>query len=83
ELQAITAVIVGGVSVFGGSGTILGVTASCILLGAITNGIAVLGYSAFLQETVFGALLVIAVVANSVSRRFDLSHSLVRPELKS
>jgi rhamnose transport system permease protein len=83
ELQAITAVIVGGVSVFGGSGTILGVTAACVLLGAITNGIAVLGYSAFLQETVFGALLVIAVVANSVSRRLDLSHSLVRPELKS
>ena len=55
ELQAITAVIVGGVSVFGGSGTILGVTAACILLGAITNGIAVLGYSAFLQETVFGS----------------------------
>jgi rhamnose transport system permease protein len=83
ELQAITAVIVGGVSVFGGSGTILGVTAACVLLGAITNGIAVLGYSAFLQETAFGILLVIAVVANSVSRRFDLSHSLVRPELKS
>jgi rhamnose transport system permease protein len=83
ELQAITAVIVGGVSVFGGSGTILGVTAACVLLGAITNGIAVLGYSAFLQETVFGSLLVIAVVANSVSRRFDLSRSLVRPELKS
>jgi rhamnose transport system permease protein len=83
EFQAITAVIVGGVSVFGGSGTVLGVTAACILLGAIENGIAVLGYSAFLQETVFGSLLVIAVVANSVSRRFDLSRSLVRPELKS
>jgi len=83
ELQAITAAIVGGVSVFGGSGTILGTTAACILLGAITNGIAVLGYSPFLQDTVFGALLVIAVIANSVSRRFDLSHSLVRPELKS
>ena len=83
ELQAITAAIVGGVSVFGGSGTILGTTAACILLGAITNGIAVLGYSPFLQDTVFGALLVIAVIANSVSRRLDLSHSLVRPELKS
>jgi rhamnose transport system permease protein len=83
ELQAITAAIVGGVSVFGGSGTILGVAAACILLGAITNGIAVLGYSPFLQDTVFGGLLVIAVVANSVSRRIDLSRSLVRPELKS
>jgi rhamnose transport system permease protein len=83
ELQAITAAIVGGVSVFGGSGTILGATAACVLLGAITNGIAVLGYSLYLQDTVFGGLLVIAVVANSVSRRFDLSRSLVRPELKS
>jgi rhamnose transport system permease protein len=83
ELQAITAAIVGGVSVFGGSGTILGASAACILLGAITNGIAVLGYSPFLQDTVFGGLLVVAVVANSVSRRIDLSRSLVRPELKS
>jgi ribose/xylose/arabinose/galactoside ABC-type transport system permease subunit len=69
--------------VFGGSGTILGASAACILLGAITNGIAVLGYSPFLQDTVFGGLLVVAVVANSVSRRIDLSRSLVRPELKS
>lgn len=83
ELQAITAAIVGGVSIYGGSGTILGVAAACILLGAISNGIAVLGYSLFLQDTAFGALLVIAVVANSVSRRIDLSRSLVRPELKS
>lgn len=82
ELQAITATIVGGVSVFGGAGTILGVTTACVLLGAITNGIAVLGYSPFLQDTVFGGLLVIAVVANSVSRKIDLSRSLVRPELK-
>jgi rhamnose transport system permease protein len=83
ELQAITAAIVGGVSVFGGSGTILGTTAACILLGAITNGIAVLGYSPFLQDTVFGALLVIAVIANAMNRRFEFAHSLVRPELKS
>jgi rhamnose transport system permease protein len=82
ELQAITAAIVGGVSIFGGAGTILGVTAACVLLGAITNGIAVLGYSPFLQDTVFGALLVLAVVANSITRRIDLSRSLVRPELK-
>lgn len=83
ELQAITAAIVGGVSIYGGSGTVLGVATACVLLGAITNGIAVLGYSLFLQDTVFGGLLVIAVVANSVSRRIDLSRSLIRPELKS
>ncbi len=83
ELQAITAAIVGGVSVFGGAGTILGAAAACVLLGAVTNGIAVLGYSPFLQDTVFGGLLVLAVVVNAVSRRIDLSRSLVRPELKS
>ena len=49
ELQAITAAIVGGVSIYGGSGTIFGVAAACVLLGAISNGIAVLGYSLFLQ----------------------------------
>jgi rhamnose transport system permease protein len=82
ELQAITAAIVGGVSIFGGSGTILGTTVSCVLLGTIANGIAVLGYSSFLQDTAYGALLVLAVVANSVSRKVQDSRSLIRPELK-
>ena len=82
ELQAITAAIVGGVSIFGGSGSILGTVSACILLGEIANGIAVLGYSSFLQDSIYGFLLVFAVVANSISRQTQLSRSLTRPELK-
>jgi rhamnose transport system permease protein len=82
ELQAVTAAIVGGVSIFGGAGTILGTTVSCVLLGAIANGIAVLGYSSFLQDTVYGAMLVLAVVTSSVSYRVQDSRALIRPELK-
>ena len=82
ELQAIIAAIVGGVSIFGGAGTILGTTISCVLLVAISNGIAVLGYSTFLQDTIYGALLVIAVVTNSLNRSMLESRALIRPELK-
>jgi rhamnose transport system permease protein len=82
ELQAITAAIVGGVSIFGGAGTILGTTISCLLLGTMANGIAVLGFSTFWQDTAYGTLLVLAVIANSVSHKVQASRALVRPELK-
>jgi rhamnose transport system permease protein len=82
ELQAITIVIVGGASIYGGAGSVLGTAISTVLLGAMANGIAVLGYSTFWQDAMYGALLVLAVVGNSLSRRLEASRSLVRPELK-
>ena len=82
ELQAITIVIVGGASIYGGAGSVLGTAISCLLLGAMANGIAVLGYSTFWQDAMYGILLVLAVVGNSISRRVETSRALVRPELK-
>ncbi len=82
ELQAITIAVVGGVSVFGGSGSILGTALACVLLGSMANGIAVLGFSSFWQDAMYGMLLILAVVASAVSRRLQASRALVRPELK-
>ena len=82
ELQAITIAIVGGVSVFGGSGSILGTAIACALLGSMANGIAVLGFSSFWQDAMYGLLLILSVVASAVSRRLQSSRALARPELK-
>jgi rhamnose transport system permease protein len=81
ELQAITAVVVGGASIFGGAGSVLGTTISCIMLGAMTNAFAVLGLSTFWQDTAYGALLLLAVIVNAMTRRLQDSRALVRPEL--
>jgi rhamnose transport system permease protein len=82
ELQAITIAVVGGVSVFGGSGSVLGTAIASVLLGSMANGIAVLGFSSFWQDAMYGMLLILAVVANAVSHRVQGSRALVRPELK-
>lgn len=69
ELIVIAAVVVGGASIFGGSGSVLGTVLGCLLLGVIANGLAVLNVSAYWQSAVTGALILLAVLADAASRR--------------
>jgi rhamnose transport system permease protein len=82
ELQTITAVIIGGTSVFGGAGAVLGTTLGCLLLGTIGNGFAVVGLSTFWQDTAYGLLLLIAVIADAAVRAAREARLMTRPELK-
>ncbi len=69
ELTVIAAVVVGGASIFGGSGSIAGTLLGCLLLGVIGNGFAVLGVSQYWQEAAYGALILLAVIADARLRR--------------
>jgi rhamnose transport system permease protein len=69
ELTVIAAVVIGGVNVFGGSGSVVGVLLGCILLGAINVALAVLGIAGTWQLAVYGIVILIAVVADSVLAR--------------
>ncbi len=62
ELQSITAAALGGVSLQGGRGTIVGTILAVILLGVLENGLIILNVNSFWQDIAQGALLVIAVV---------------------
>jgi ribose transport system permease protein len=62
ELQAITAVALGGTALRGGKGTILGTILAVALLGILTNGLQILGVNSFYQDIAQCALLVCAVV---------------------
>ena len=62
ELQAITAVALGGTALQGGKGTILGTVLAVILLGILSNGLQILGVNSFYQDIAQGGLLVAAVV---------------------
>ena len=61
ELEAITAVFLGGASLQGGRGTIAGTMLAVVLIGALSNGMNLLGIPTFYQLVAKGALLVVAV----------------------
>lgn len=69
ELIVIAAVVIGGVNVFGGSGSVQGVLLGCLLLGAINVALAVLGVAGTWQLAVYGFVILIAVIADSLYQR--------------
>jgi rhamnose transport system permease protein len=69
ELTVIAAVVIGGVSVYGGSGSVPGVLFGCLLLGAINVALAVLGIAGTWQLAVYGIVILIAVTADSLLQR--------------
>jgi len=61
EFQVITAVVVGGVAIFGGSGTVLGAALGALLLNAINSALVVVNVSSFWSQALAGALLLTAI----------------------
>jgi rhamnose transport system permease protein len=61
ELQVIAAVVVGGVAIFGGSGSVVGAALGALLLNTITSALYVLGISAYWDEAIAGLLLLVAI----------------------
>jgi rhamnose transport system permease protein len=72
ELTVIAAAVVGGVAIFGGTGTVYGAALGALLLGTITSSLIVLRVEAFWQQAAIGALLLLAIaldrlVANRIA----------------
>ena len=61
ELTVIAATVVGGVAIFGGTGTVYGAALGALLLGTITSSLIVLRVAAFWQLAAVGALLLVAI----------------------
>ncbi len=66
ELQVIAAVVLGGVSVFGGRGQIYGVIAAALLIGSLASALRLVNVTSDVINIITGALLVISVVGASV-----------------
>ncbi len=69
ELQTVAAAVVGGVNIFGGSGTVIGVILGAFLLGTIENALILVRISPFWQLAAQGLLIVAAVVVDATIRR--------------
>jgi rhamnose transport system permease protein len=64
-LQVIAAVVVGGVNIFGGSGTVVGAALGALFLSLISNALILLRLSQFWLEAIYGVVILIAVAADS------------------
>jgi ribose transport system permease protein len=62
ELEAITIAVIGGTSLFGGEGTILGTIGGAMVLAIIANVLNLAGVSPFSQQVVKGAIIILAVL---------------------
>lgn len=61
ELDAIAASVIGGISLMGGQGSVLGTAVGAALIGVLRNGMVLLDVSAFWQKVVIGIVIIIAV----------------------
>jgi ribose transport system permease protein len=71
ELTAIAAVVIGGTSLFGGSGTMIGTIAGSVMLGALANILQLNNVNAALQLLATGAIIVLAAMLQALVGRSD------------
>jgi len=69
NLDAITAVVLGGTSLFGGRGVILGSLAGAVVVGVLRNGLTLMGVSSVYQVLVTDILVILAVSVDQLSRK--------------
>lgn len=69
ELQVIAAVVVGGTSLFGGKGTIIGTFVGVLLIRVLAVGVNFVGFSRFYQYVVLGSVLLLAVLVDTLSKK--------------
>ncbi len=69
NLDSITAVVLGGTSLFGGRGNVLGTLLGAIIVGVFRNGLQLIGIASVYQSLITGILIIAAVALDQVSRR--------------
>jgi ribose transport system permease protein len=69
ELDVIAATVVGGVSLMGGEGTILGVLLGALFMGVLRNGLVLVGVSAYWLQAVQGLVIVTAIMLDQLRKR--------------
>jgi fructose transport system permease protein len=71
NLEAITAVVLGGTSLFGGRGVVVGSLLGALVVGVFRNGLTLMGVSSVYQVLVTGVLVIVAVAVDQLSRRAE------------
>ena len=69
ELDSIAAVVIGGTSLSGGKGTIMGTVQGALIIGILNNGLVLLNVSPFWQQIIKGSVILIAVVIEKLNKK--------------
>lgn len=69
ELQAIAAVVIGGTSLFGGKGSILGTIIGALIMSVLTNGLQIVSVPQEWQNVILGCVILAAVYTDNIRRR--------------
>jgi ribose transport system permease protein len=69
ELQAIAAVVIGGGSLRGGEGSVMGTLVGAFIMGLLANGSDLLGISPYVQQAIIGAVIILAVSFDELRKR--------------
>ncbi|MEP3278985.1 MAG: ABC transporter permease [Stappiaceae bacterium] len=73
ELNAIAAVIIGGTSLAGGRGSVIGTLLGAFIIGVLANGLILIGLSDFMRQMITGLVIIIAVVLDHYRARLSAS----------
>lgn len=72
-MKTLAAIFLGGTSVFGGTGTVLGTFIGCFIIGAIESGTVAIGLTGFWTQLIYGLIIVLSVsMHNIVGRKLEL-----------
>jgi rhamnose transport system permease protein len=76
ELNVIAAVVLGGVSISGGVGNVLGVFLGALIIGILNNILPLIQVSTYWQMAIRGAIIIISVIINALTQRNIQKRSL-------
>jgi ribose/xylose/arabinose/galactoside ABC-type transport system permease subunit len=68
ELTVIASVVIGGTSLFGGSGSIFGTVIGTLLIGVLLNGLVLMNVSSYIQQIIIGIIIVLAVAFDTFAK---------------
>jgi len=69
ELDAIAATVIGGTSLLGGEGTVIGTLIGALIMAVLRNGLNLLGVSSFIQQVVIGSVIILAVLIDMALKK--------------
>jgi len=69
ELDAIAATVIGGTSLMGGQGTVVGTLIGALIIGVLRNGLNLLGVSSFIQQIVIGSVIIGAILLDTALKK--------------
>ncbi len=78
ELEAIAGAVIGGASLFGGEGTVIGTIIGVLIMGVLRNGLNLLNVSAFWQTSIIGLVVILAVWVDVLRRTAEYKASVAK-----